>query len=209
MAVLRTTFVVLLSLSFTFGLFAKEIHPKGNPASPEAPVFEGIFNTLDFSVQKQNIMFSKQAMVWSDANMDTRIFGLDAANQEIQLDARGLRVEKVVYENLYFNIDLIVHIPASNDRKEISYEFIVYPGGNPKDISLDFASGYIRPGGEAFLIDEETESLRLTSPEGMQVSAGTDEQKVAADFKVKANKLQLETGDYEQSEVLTLVCKQL
>ncbi|MEM6806148.1 MAG: hypothetical protein AAF696_32420, partial [Bacteroidota bacterium] len=107
------------------------------------------------------------------------------------------------------NIDLIVHIPASNDRREISYEFVVYPGGNPAEISLDYVSGYIRPGGEAYLLDEETESLRLSAPMGMQVTAGTDEQKVKATFSTQGNKLQLITENYNQSEVLTLFCKQL
>ncbi len=165
---------------------------------------------LDFSIEKQEILFSKQAMVWSGASTDARVFGLNAAQEEVALGSRSAQqVESVVYENLYFNIDLIVHIPMSNDRREISYEFIVYPGGNPSDITLDFNSGYIRPGGEAFLLDDDTESLRLSAPEAMQVTAGTDEQKVAAKFSSKGSKLQLSTDSYEQSEVLTLVCKQL
>lgn len=209
MANIKFTLLFLLATSFSLGLFATDNLPE-DKASKEVPsYFEGIFNMLDFSIEKQDILFSKQAMVWSDASADTRIFGLTAAQEEVELGTRSAQIESVVYENLYFNIDLIVHIPASNDRREISYEFIVYPGGNPADISLDFNSGYIRPGGEAFLLDDDTESLRLSAPEAMQVTAGTDEQKVAAKFSAVGSKLQLSTDDYQQSEVLTLVCKQL
>jgi len=209
MANIKFTLLFLLATSFSLGLFATDNLPE-DKASKEVPsYFEGIFNMLDFSIEKQDILFSKQAMVWSDASADARVFGLTAAQEEVELGTRGAQIEQVVYENLYFNIDLIVHIPASNDRREISYEFIVYPGGNPADITLDFNSGYIRPGGEAFLLDDDTESLRLSAPEAMQVTAGTDEQKVAAKFSSKGSKLQLSTDDYVQSEVLTLVCKQL
>lgn len=209
MAFFKTSFVFLLALSLNFGLIAADKQPTRNVVEGPAFVYGGLFSLLDFSIEKQNVMFSKQAMVFSGANQDTRIFGLNEANEEVAMTTRGSSINKVVYENLYFNIDLIVHIPQSNDRREISYEFIVYPGGNPADISLDYTSGYIRPGGEAYLLDNETESLRLTSPKGMQVLAGTDEQKVAAKFTTQGNKLQLETDNYEQSEVLTLICKQL
>jgi len=210
MANFKHILIFLLATSFSFGLFASHTLPEDTAAKKMPSIVGGLYNMLDFSIEKQNILFTKQAMVWSNANTDARIFGLNENQEEIELGTRGAtQVEAVVYENLYFNIDLIVHIPSSNDRREISYEFVVYPGGNPADITLDFNSGYIRPGGEAFLLDDETESLRLSAPEAIQVAAGTDEQSVVARFSATGNKLQLSTEDYEQSQVLTLVCKQL
>ncbi|MCZ7557008.1 MAG: T9SS type A sorting domain-containing protein [Bacteroidia bacterium] len=41
---------------------------------------------------------------------------------------------KLVYENIYDNIDLVYY----SDQQKMKYEFIVHPGGNPKDIRMHY-----------------------------------------------------------------------
>ncbi|MCZ7557009.1 MAG: SBBP repeat-containing protein [Bacteroidia bacterium] len=41
---------------------------------------------------------------------------------------------KLAYENIYDNIDLVYY----SDQQKMKYEFIVHPGGNPKDIRMHY-----------------------------------------------------------------------
>lgn len=51
------------------------------------------------------------------------------------ISARSFK--KIIYKNIYDNIDWVLYTDATN-CKTIKYDFIVHPGGNPKDIKLEY-----------------------------------------------------------------------
>ena len=57
------------------------------------------------------------------------------------------RFEKVIYKNLYSNIDLLFFKPADT-LKPVEYNFIIHPGGKISDIKLQFqgAQTYLKDG---------------------------------------------------------------
>ena len=85
---------------------------------------------------------------------------------------------KVVYEHIYPNIDLVV----MGNREELSYEFLVYPGGNPSDIQLN-------------------SDRKVVDPVAFQDDPNAGTVTVAAIF---ANNMRVETGAYELAQVLKI-----
>lgn len=85
---------------------------------------------------------------------------------------------QTVYEHIYPNIDLVI----KGSPEELSYEFMVYPGGNPSDIQLK--------NGE-----------KVVDPIAFQDDALEGTVSVAAIF---ANNLRVETGKYELAQVLKI-----
>lgn len=46
--------------------------------------------------------------------------------------------QKITYKNVYPNIDWVIYISSGKGAGSLKYDFIVHPGGNPKDIRLQY-----------------------------------------------------------------------
>ncbi len=53
--------------------------------------------------------------------------------------ARAYTYKKITYKNIYPNIDWVLYISSPSVRSgEVNYDFIIHPGGNVKDIKLQY-----------------------------------------------------------------------
>ena len=98
------------------------------------------FNSANNDEEDAKIEVSYLLMHWKDANTDVQIKaekqGLEVRNYYDTGSQNGITnvksYYKIIYENLYDNIDLIFY----NKDNELKYDFVVKPGGNVKDIQM-------------------------------------------------------------------------
>jgi gliding motility-associated-like protein len=68
--------------------------------------------------------------------------------------------KKIIYENIYTNIDMVFYAPETVSQGGIKYDFIIHPGGNPADIKIK----YSQPIDE--LLNEGVPELTIRTPFG-------------------------------------------
>lgn len=119
------------------------------------------------------------------------------------------QTETVVYENVYFNIDLVVYSEVEAGAKSVKYEFVVYPGGDPREISMTFSGE-----GEDVLEDGKivvsgnVADLITNTPQAFQENGRGEIEAVVAGFEFNGNACNLTTGEYEQAQILTITYQQ-
>jgi hypothetical protein len=114
--------------------------------------------------------------------------------------------QKVVYKNLYNNIDLKV----SGKKNQVEYDWIVKPGGNPTDIKIEYKgavlTGLDKKGN--LIIETKFGKLCHKRPESYQViTTGEKESRVPVDVTFKRfakNRYGFSTGKYDQSRALII-----
>ncbi|MEZ4773616.1 MAG: hypothetical protein R3D00_10580 [Bacteroidia bacterium] len=119
------------------------------------------------------------------------------------------QTETMVYENVYFNIDLVVYSEIEAGTKSMKYEFVVYPGGDPREISMTFS----REGEEILedgkvVVSGNVADLISNTPQAFQENGRGEIESVDAGFEFNGNACNLTTGDYEQAQILTITYQQ-
>ncbi|MEZ4828705.1 MAG: hypothetical protein R3C61_20835 [Bacteroidia bacterium] len=119
------------------------------------------------------------------------------------------RTETVVYENVYFNIDLVVSAVVEGGQKNTKYEFVVYPGGDPREISMSFSNEgqEIMEDGKV-IVSGNVADLMLNTPQAFQENGMGEVEAVEAGFEFKGKECYLTTGEYEQAQILTITYQQ-
>ena len=118
--------------------------------------------------------------------------------------------DKVVFENIFFNIDLVVY-PAnrSTDLLSINYEFIVYPMGNPADIKMIYEgskkAGAMRGGVIQF--ENLLGNLQVNAPYAYQDNALGSYDQVKLGYHFKNQVFSISGANYEQGNVLKIAVK--
>jgi hypothetical protein len=201
-----TILVVILSLMN--GLNASS-PLKGNDKSVLA-FLQGEMNEVSFFLTNVGVVLGDDLEInWAGSDSEAAIYSVDEeGNYEAILAGihESDEIQKVVYENIYFNIDLVIY-PTGN---ALTYEFIVYPGGNPQDIALT-ANGGITPemqeGGE-ILMANDADAMITSAPLAYQEDITGNKTVINANFNIENEKMSLETGTYEQAQVLTITYTQ-
>ena len=209
---------IAIALTLTGSLFAEGNGP--HKADTAGAFFNGQINGVNYYLSNQGIAFIGDAfsdyadveMVWENSNEDIYIYGLDSQGNQHEItngNAFSGAVEQVVYENIYFNIDLVVY-PVTAGNQALRYEFVVYPGGDPSQISLHYKKGEmnsLRRDG-SLDITTATGHMSLSAPVAFQETAGSERNIVSTQFNIANNRLQLIPNRYEQAQVLVLSCDQ-
>ena len=209
---------IAIALTLTGSLFAEGNGP--HKADTAGAFYNGQINGVNYYLSNHGIAFIGDAfsdyanvqMVWEGANEDIYIYGLDNDGNQREIgssNALNGEVAQVVYENIYFNIDLVVY-PVTAGNQALRYEFIVYPGGDPSQISLHYKDGKmnsIRRDG-SLDIATATGHMSLSAPVAFQEAAGSERNIVSTQFSIANNRLQLVPNRYEQAQVLVLSCDQ-
>lgn len=104
------------------------------------------------------------------------------------------------YRNLYANIDLQYY----NTENNLKYDIIVHPGGDPKEIKMNYegTDGMKLENGHLF-IKTSIYDLIEQKPYAYQEINGIKNQ-VACNFVLKGNKVTFEVGDYDPRQPLII-----
>ncbi|MDX2249489.1 MAG: hypothetical protein SF052_22085 [Bacteroidia bacterium] len=137
------------------------------------------------------------------------VFTQNVNAREITGNEPAAQTETVVYENVYFNIDLVVYSEVEAGAKSVKYEFVVYPGGDPREISMTFSreDEKVLEDGKV-IISGNVADLITNTPQAFQENGLGEIEAVEAGFEVKGNNLNLTTGNYEQAQILTITYQQ-
>lgn len=135
-----------------------------------------------------------------------QIYGLEGKESKIKIYtincAQGANVseyKKVVYENIYNNIDLVYYLDESGSLK---YDFIVHPGGDPSEIEISYKGNV-----ELELLEDGR--VELTSEAGKVYEAAPytyleeNQAEISTAYSLKKEKLTFDIAKYDED--LTLV----
>jgi gliding motility-associated-like protein len=109
---------------------------------------------------------------------------------------------KITYKNLYPNIDWVIYtVDNDSNSTAFKYDFIVHPGGNPKDIQLQYTD-----------IDSiqklENGDLRIMNPLGVfedqKPISFQGHSKIGSEFLVKNNIVSFHIDAYDHKQTLVI-----
>lgn len=110
---------------------------------------------------------------------------------------------RIVYKNLYDNIDLVFYPAAGKDGAGLKYDFVVRPGGNPADIQLRHAAATkVGVNGSGQLV-AKTPFGNVTDNAPYTFVEGTDAV-VSSAYAVNNGIVSFNIGDYDQSKTLVI-----
>ncbi len=111
--------------------------------------------------------------------------------------------QKIVYRNMYPNIDLVLYTEHPDAQDYLEYDFIVHPGGDPSAIqmSYDHVTSLSVDEDGSFHLASPFGNVDETKPNGYQLE-GTSEKTVPCGFLLKDNSIGFETGPYDQTHDL-------
>lgn len=99
---------------------------------------------------------------------------------------------KIIYENVYPNIDWVLYSNADG----LKYDFIVHPGGNPKDIRLQYS------GAESMHLEPDG-SVKVRTPLGEVIEKTPlvfqGEQVIGSQYRVQNNTISFSISDYDKT----------
>ncbi|MCS6903917.1 MAG: SBBP repeat-containing protein [Bacteroidia bacterium] len=106
--------------------------------------------------------------------------------------------QKIIYKNIYPLIDLVVY--KARGENALKYDFVIHPGGNPKDICMQYIganSSTINKDGTLQVITP-LGNLWESAPLAYQTSQNTAEP-VSCYYQKKDNKIKFLLGRYDSS----------
>src|ERR1035438_2530495 len=179
---------------------------------------EGLFSSRNnghvMALTRQGVMLrfgnNGMRMVFPGANPNPQVTGLDLqsgrSNYLIGPNPANWRTDvpnfgRVRYGNLYPGVDLLYY---GNDR-ELEYDLMVSPGGDPNRISLAFDGAdrlRIEPGGD-LEIEVGGSRLMLRRPHSYQDIAGVRKE-VASEFALQGNVVKFRLGRYDRNHTLVI-----
>lgn len=109
---------------------------------------------------------------------------------------------KVKYQNVYPNIDALY----SANPQHFKWDFLVHPGGNPEEISLDFT------GTDGLILDEQgnllltigDEVICLHKPVVYQEEEGQHQRIIPGNYYLQGNQVSFHISNYDQSKTLVI-----
>jgi len=165
----------------------------------------GIFGDMVYTLTSEGIHFKGMkegedvdlAIDWSTTNPDMEVYLLDENyNYRPFQQSRGSNPwhdERVVFEHIYPNVDLIIHPPKDG---QLGYEFVVYPGGDVSQIGM--VSEAFRGRGM------QGEKLMASGLKAYQDVAGAEDESILVSFKKSGPNLGFEVNTYEFAQPLTI-----
>lgn len=136
-----------------------------------------------------------------------QLFGLGGQQSSLkfytldcQSGAEVMEYNKIVYENIYKNIDLVYYL---NDKGALKYDFIVHPGGDPSDIQINYE-------GDADISLLEDGRVELSSTAGFVYEAAPytylkeDQQEVSTSYILKKKQLKFQIAEYDTEKTLVI-----
>ncbi|MEO0900080.1 MAG: hypothetical protein AAFY71_26935 [Bacteroidota bacterium] len=169
--------------------------------------FNGMLNGMPYIMTSEGIHFSSLPsdkkelgliLDWSTTNPEMDIYLMDDDFNYLPLEGSASQAiqehkQAVVFEHVYANIDLIVHPPQNGS---LTYEFVVYPGGDPSQIQLSSSSFVSKKKGERV--------FSIHNLNASQDVAGMDQQEIEINMKEANGHVNMKTASYEVAQALTI-----
>ncbi|MFM6956118.1 MAG: SBBP repeat-containing protein [Ignavibacteria bacterium] len=187
-------FVTKHGVSFEF----HRLTTKGTPPDPkQSPSKEN-----DFQWTKDVYRID---MVCNNSNSSPRVIGEkeseDYINFYLAHCTDGItevkKYERILIKDIYQNIDFVLY---RNDKGKLQYDFIVHPGGNPKDISFTFN------GADSISLTAEND-LQVHTPFGILLQGKPytyQAEKIPSSFAINDNTVSFIIGEYDPTSILTI-----
>lgn len=106
------------------------------------------------------------------------------------------KFEEVVFNEIYHNIDFKIY----SEGHDIKYDFIVKPGGNPKDISYSYEGlDFVELKYDRLFLTTSVNELIDNAPISYQSN-----KKVASSYILNKSTVSFEIGDYNEQETLII-----
>ena len=153
-----------------------------------------------------------------NANKNPTIVASDIASDYINYYTTGTpetgvthvrHFKKVLYQNIYPNIDVEFILNDQEQNGCFKYNFIIHPGGNPKDILIKFdgATNALLNAEGNILIETAYGNIEESIPESYQTDNNNSKQKVTASFYTFHSSLftfGISPGNYDASKMLVI-----
>lgn len=109
--------------------------------------------------------------------------------------------KEITYHNLYPNIDLVFIAPA-DCTETLRYQYVVRPGGNPNHIRIRYNTFHqVRIVNNTLVIEG---SLGFINEARLFAYQEDKKQAIQSSFKLKANELSFQTGNYDCKRILII-----
>ncbi|MDP1725136.1 MAG: SBBP repeat-containing protein [Bacteroidota bacterium] len=153
-----------------------------------------------------------------NANKNPTIIASDIASDYINYYTTGTpetgvthvrHFKKVLYQNIYPNIDVEFVLNDQEQNGCFKYNFIIHPGGNPKDILIEFdgaTNASLNADGN-ILIETANGNIEESIPESYQMDNNNSKQKVVASyyiFQASPFTFGISPGNYDESKILVI-----
>jgi len=148
-------------------------------------------------------------VTWEGANKNANIEVQDQVsdyftyrNPNDKTGHSGVRAnawKKIIYHNLYNNIDVAFYYPA--DGKDLEYDLIVHPGGNVSDVKMSYPSD-----AQLNLINNSVQILSACAnfTDRAPIAKDEDGNPVTSSFEVNKNVVSFNVGNYDKSKTLII-----
>ena len=144
-------------------------------------------------------------MVCNNSNASPRVIGEKQSEDYINFylahcpdGITGVKkYERLHIKDIYQNIDFVLY---RNDKGKLQYDFIVHPGGNPKDISFTFN------GADSISLTTEND-LQVHTPFGILLQGKPytyQAEEIPSSFAINDKTVSFIIGEYDPTSMLTI-----
>ncbi|MFI5222180.1 MAG: SBBP repeat-containing protein [Bacteroidia bacterium] len=153
-----------------------------------------------------------------NANQSVKIISSDATPDYINYYTTGTYEEgstnihhykKVLYQNIYNNIDVEFVLNNINQNNEFKYNFIIHPGGKASDIKMKFdgANSTSLSDNEHIIIETAYGNIDESIPLSYQLDDNYNQQNIASSFNIQNpsfNIFGVSIGNYDVTKTLII-----
>lgn len=203
--------VQLKQNGFSYEVIKTESKPKNKTGNEINIPSKFAQDTLDFTYYFHRIDIS-----FVNANTNAKIISSDIAPDYINYYTTGTseggvtnvhHYKKVLYQNIYNNIDVEFVLNDEKNCGNFKYNFIVHPNGNVNDIQLklDGANSTSLTNDGHITIETAYGNIDESIPMSFQLDENNNQQKIISDFKQQAtNIFGISIGNYDKTKTLII-----
>ncbi len=203
--------VQLKQNSFSYEVWQKAGSERRAGTGTERRAESEMQDTNSFGIHRIDVSFL-------NANKNPIIIASDISSDYINYYTTGTpeagvthvrHFKKVLYQNIYPNIDVEFVLNDQEQNGAFKYNFIIHPGGNPKDILIKFdgaTNASLNAEGN-ILIETAYGNIEESVPESYQMDNNNLKQKVAASyytFQSSPFTFGINPGNYDASKMLII-----
>ena len=165
---------------------ANSQQPTANSQQPEIPIYDSVqVHRIDISFLNGN----KQASLISSEPAKDYInyYTTGTHVSDVPVEQAGVtnvhHYQKILYQNIYPNIDVEFLLNDKKQKGAFKYNFIIHPGGNINDIQLKFEGANTSLSNEGNIIIETAfGNIEESIPLSYQISENGSQQNITANF---------------------------
>jgi len=157
-------------------------------------VIKGVSSTMSFVNANSNVRVEGQRPFPGKSHY---LLGSDSKAWKTDIPHFG----KISYENIYPHIDLVFY----EKNRQLEYDFIVRPNGNPNDIQLNFPTAKVVKISQENLILKSGKHQLLHHKPALSQNISGEKMVIAGNYtKLGEKRIGFRVGKYDPTQVLTI-----